>query len=417
MTVDFREKYKVPKSNVEKSYEYQLGLKSNVEYERRVDSTFLQIITLFKSMYPNVTIETPVGREKSNKSLLTKIENLEIERLCKLYAIKGLSEKEKGELYQAILKSIDYEKEEIIRQICYGEIENLEFFRTIMENDQVPEKTKTGLLRIVKTRLLAQEQTKHNKMLQKELDEKYGTAAAERTGELKYNLLKWETIENLTQADIEKIHNPFEYLKVKDLMGFKLAIGNVPEYVQTSSEELKALLKTKAEAPIDKKSEINDLCALELAKEFAFFLMGNQEILEKMNIQVIQNGYKHKEKQNGYQAEHIKFCYIDKPEYTFEFQIHSAYREELSMANGPADHARRSGKQRIFPSTSSAERFRRDIAFRVPKSRILIPKNGVFYLHKCTTQENLTEFYTGYNIPMEEMQKGLEYVENKRARG
>ena len=120
MAVDFRKKYKVPKSNVEKSYEYQLGLKSNEEYEKRVDSTFVQIITLFKSMYPNVTIETPVGREKSNKSLLTKIENLEIERLCKLYAIEGLSEQEKVELYEAILKSIDYRKEKIIRQICYG---------------------------------------------------------------------------------------------------------------------------------------------------------------------------------------------------------------------------------------------------------------------------------------------------------
>ena len=416
MAIDFRKKYKVQKSNVEESYEYQLGLKNNEEYEKRVDSTFLQIITLFKSIYPNVTIETPVGREKSNKSLLTKIENLEIERLCKLYAIEGLSEKEKGELYQAILKSVNYEKEEIIKQICYGEIKDIEFLSTIMENDEVPEKTKTGLLRIIKTRLLEQEQTKHNKMLQKELDEKYGTAAAERTGKLKYNLLKWETIENLTQADIEKIHNPFEYLKVKDLMGFKLAIGNVPEYVQTSSEKLKALLKAKAEAPIDKKSEINDLCALELAKEFAFSLMGNQEILEKMNIQVIPNGYKHKEKQNGYMAEHIKFCYIDKPEYTFEFQIHSAYREKLSMANGPADHARRSGKQRIFPSTSSAERFKSDIAFSVPKRRILIPKDGVFYLHKCTIQENITEFYTGYNIPMEEMQKGLNFLENRRIR-
>ena len=413
MTIDFREKYKVQKSNVEKSYEYQLGLKSNVEYEGRVDNTFIQIITLFKSMYPNVSIETPVGREKSNKSLLTKIENLEIERLCKLYAIEGLSEKEKEELYKAILKSIDDKKEEIIGQICYGKIENIEFLSEIIENDQVPEKTKTGLLRIVKTRLLEQEQTEHNIMLQKELDEKYGKIATERTGKLKHNLLKWETIENITQSDIEKIHNPFEYLKVKDLMGFKLVIGDVPEYVKTGSEKLKTLLKAKEAAPIEKKSEINDLCALELAKEFAFFLMNNEEILEKMNIRVIPNGYKHKEKQNGYMAEHIKFCYIDNPEYTFEFQIHSAYREELSMANGPADHSRRSGKKRIFPKTLNREDFRKAMEERVPRSRILKIANGRFQLHICSKKENLLNYYMGYDIPKEEIERGLEFLENR----
>ena len=53
------EKYKINKSNIDKAYEYHLGLKQNKEYEQMVDDTFLSLVNLFISRYPNVKIEIP----------------------------------------------------------------------------------------------------------------------------------------------------------------------------------------------------------------------------------------------------------------------------------------------------------------------------------------------------------------------
>ena len=94
MENSLRERYKVQKSNTEKSYDYHLSLKSNKEYEERVDKAFLAIVNLFACTYPNVKIEQPQGREKTRRSMRTKIENLEIERLCKLFAIEGITKEE-----------------------------------------------------------------------------------------------------------------------------------------------------------------------------------------------------------------------------------------------------------------------------------------------------------------------------------
>lgn len=414
MPENLREKYKVEKSNVDEAYEYEIGLKNNAEYQQRVDNTFIQIANLFKQFYPNVQIEPPKAREKSNRSLKIKLENLEIERLCKLYAIEGLSKQEKFELFEAIIKSMDFKEEQTVKELCFEKIDNLEKVHKIMSNDQVPEKTKTGLLRIVKTRLLHQEQTEQNIELQKELDNSYGKGAVKRTGKLKDNLLRWETIEKLTGSGIQKIYTPLEYLKVKDLMGFKITIAHVPDDVKTNSEKLKELLNARSAARQDELSKFEDLCALELSKEFVQNLMNSPELLKELNLQVIPEGYKHKEKQNGYIAEHLKLCYIDKPEYTFEFQVHSLFRENLSMPNGVADHAQRSGKSRVFPGTTNKQEFINEVDECVPKYRILKMVDGKYQLHKCSQQENLMEYYLGYGMPYEEIEKGLELLDEER---
>ena len=344
MAINFRDSYKVDtnKSNVEKAYEYQMALKNDKEYETRVDNTFMQIVALFKKIYPGVKIEAPRGREKSNKSLRCKIENLEIERLCKIYAKEGLSQEEQVELYNDILKSMNGEEEENTYKICFEPLKNLKSIDAIMKNEDIPEKTKTALLRIVKIRLLEQEKTLAREILLLKLDKKYGKGAAERTRQLKNDILRWDSIERINSEEkIKKLHNPEEFLKVKDLRGIKIVIGYVPEDVKTNNEMLKRYLKIRENASPNDQAIIGDICSLELAKEFAHNLISSQKTLEKLGIQVLPEGYKHKEKQNGYIAEHIKLAYTDKPEYTFEFQIHSTYREDLSMANGPADHALR----------------------------------------------------------------------------
>ena len=67
MLNNLKERCKIKKTNIDKAYEYSLGLRHNEEYEKMVDDIFLQFANLFKEMYPNVSIEPPRGRVKSKK--------------------------------------------------------------------------------------------------------------------------------------------------------------------------------------------------------------------------------------------------------------------------------------------------------------------------------------------------------------
>lgn len=410
MLNSLRERYKIEKSNVEKSYEYQLSLKNNEEYEKRVDDTFMEFANLFKTIYSNVKIEPPRGREKSKRSLKNKIKKLEIERLCKLYAIEGISEEEKESLYNLILDSVKNTKQEAIRRIFSKEIKNLKEIDKIVQDKEIDDHIKTALLRVTKIRL-QNENVENSEEFQEILEKKYGETAARETNQLKNNLLHWELIENMNEEEINKLHCPFEYLKAKDLRAFKFVIADVPDDVQTNSETLKALIQKRKEAPEEEKLKYSDFCCITLAKEFTNILINSENLLEKLNIQVLQDGYKHKQKQNGYIAEHIKFCYRDHPEYTFEFQLRSIYREDLSRANGKAAHDKRSGKKRIFPSIANKNKFIEELKDVLPSYRMLEYNDGKFNLHKCDMEENLLGYYLEYvKLDSKEYEKAIEYI-------
>ena len=402
--------YKIEKNNIEKSYEYQLGLKNNEEYEERVNKTFLAFANLLKATYPNVNIEAPRGREKSKHSLRNKIEKLEIERLCKLYAIGEITKDQKKNLYNLILNKIKITKKDLVIKLILEDIKSLKDIDKIMKED-IEEHIKTALLRIVNTKL----EKENKKELQLEIDRKYGETAAIETKQLKNNLLHWEAIENINEEEIKKLHSPFEYLCVKDLRAFKIIIAGVPYDLQTNNKELKKLLKERENIPREKRFKHNDLCCIELSKDFANRLIQDEELLEKLNIQVLPDGYKHKEKQNGYIAEHIKFCYRDHPEYTFEFQIRAVYREDISRANGSAAHDKRSGKKREFPSTLNRSNFIKQLENVLPKYTILKPNKDEFILHKCRVEENMLEYFLGYvELDSKEYKKAMEYIKEEQ---
>lgn len=412
MQNNLRETYKVEKSNIEKSYEYQLGLKNNEEYKKRVDNTFITLARLFKKIYPNVKIESPRGREKSKKSLKNKIEKLEIERLCTLYSIEETTKEEKQSLYNLIQGKLNRDQKEIAEKIFSGEIENLKQIDNIMQ-EETEDHIKTALLRILNTNL----KKENNQEMQKQLEEKYGETAARETKQLKNNLLHLENIENIDETEIKKLHSPSEYLKAKDLRGFKFVITDVPDDIQTNNENLKQLIQKRKQAPEEEKSRYNDLCCITLAEDFAKQLINNEEWLEKRNIQVLPGGYKHKEKQNGYIAEHIKFCYRDHPEYTFEMQLRSIYREDISRANGEAAHDKRAGKKRIFPSTANKESFIEELENTLPEYTIIESENSEFKLRKCTMIENMLEYFLGYvdfdNLDSKEYKKAIQYIQEE----
>ena len=157
-------------------------------------------------------------------SLKIKLQNLEIERLCKLYAIEGLSLQDEDALYEAILAQIDVKYIKLVESIMFDEIKSLDAINKIAKDENVPEKVITALLRIINTRLI-KEPISNKENLQKKLDDSYGEAAAKRTNQLKNNLLKWESITKITDKkstdkinydkDIEHLHNSFEYLILK----------------------------------------------------------------------------------------------------------------------------------------------------------------------------------------------------------
>ena len=365
MTNSLRQ-YKVEKNNIEKAYEYQLALKHNPEYEQRVNNTFLSIVNLLKTKYPDIKLEPPRGREKSYNSIKNKIIKLEIERLCKLYAIEGISQDEEKNLYQLIINSIDPKTQGEVKQLLSTEIKDLDLLNSIMKKKDFPDHIKTAILRITKVRI-ERGNLENKEELENQIEEKYGETAVKKSKQLKDNLLHWECIEEMQKKGTEKLHCPFEYLHIKDLRGIKIIIADVPDNIQPNGEELKQLIAQRKNASKEEITKYNDLCCIALTKEFAYELMENEEWLEQLNIMVLPEGYKHKEKQNGYIAEHIKFCYRDHPEYTFELQLRSMYREDLSRANGAAAHDKRSGKKRIFPSTENKQQFMASSIYNVKK--------------------------------------------------
>lgn len=386
-----RERYKVDKDNIQKAYEYHLALKNNEDYEKRVDEAFLGIVNYFKQEYPNVIIETPRGREKSNKSLKGKLEKLEIERLCKLFAVGKITEEEYNRLYLLVKEKVDEQSQEALRKICFEEITDLDQLDQIMPKEDIIEDIKTAILRIANTKL----KNASNVTLENELDEKYGRGAVARTKQLKDDILRWESIEKIEndEEEIEKLSNPMEYLRAKDLRGFKIILCKAD--------------KNNRDVKIS-----DDQRCLEISKEFAKKIMNNQELLDSLDIAVQEKGgYKHKTKQNGYRAEHIKLYCKGHPNYTFEIQLRTTYREELSRANGPAAHNKRSGKERIFPDVSNKRVFLEELKQMVPKYTILEQENGKLIVRKCNLMEDMLEYYMGYvKLDSNEYIKAMEYV-------
>lgn len=415
-----KSRYKVDKSPEQISYEQQVGLKHNEEYKQRVEQTFLQIVNLFIDRYQGVSIESPRGREKSLRSLKGKIDKLEIERLCKLYAIEGITQEEKQRLCNLIISKIEQNSEidrsqkiqEGINTIFYGEINSFEQIQDLIEEKQLSDNMKTACLRVAKIRLQNGELEK-NEEITNSIEEQYGKKAAIREKKIEKNLLHWECVEKMQEDRKmqEKLHKPMEYLKAKDLRAFKIVIANVPDDLNTENIRIQRNIEKRKKASTKELKKYNDMCCIEVEKDFANYLLTNPEMLESLNIQIPIDGYKRKNKENGYIADHIKFSYIDHPEYTFELQLRSIYREELSRANGPAAHDKRSGKTRIFPSTEDKQEFLRELKESVPNYTILENGENGYNIKRCNLMENMLEYYLGYiKLGSKQYEKAIEYV-------
>lgn len=417
-------------NNIEEAYIRHIRLKNDPQFLLMVINKLMQTTLLFKKNYPNVTIETPRGRIKSNVSIKNKLKNLEIERLCKLYAVDEISNDEKEFLKRALFELIKNSKEDIneifikqiIESIFEDEIKGLDTIRYIV-NQSISEKAKTALLRITKARL-QQENLDNSQQLQEKLGQisiMHETCPV--TGKkIFYDILKWKDIAEINpqmpdfEEKMRKLHNPKEYLILKDLIGMQIVVCNIPDDIETNNQELKTLLQIRKkvrELMLKKKEQIGNRelnqeemqeikeieeqyneytenCRIEITKEFGTVL---KDVSTLSGLDLNLEKYKSKYKENGYRAEHLKYSLVDNPNYTFELQLRSLGCEIETKLGGKTPHSNRDGKEQ------------RNI-YNLPQYFILNENslNQSFTPHLCTKAENIDKFLRGY-IPNEDLKK------------
>lgn len=406
---NLKEHYRMDRNAIEESFINQMCLKKDKEYEEWADNVGIEIIEYFLKKYKGITIEMPKAREKSPKSLLGKIKNLQIERLSKLYALEGIEDKDKQKLYKLIKERI-YENEELniiytlalIKSLLYGEIEKLnikEFEERVMV-DGISNSTKTALLRILVGRIENSNILEKEKILQ-ELDEKYGEKAADKSGIIEDDIIRYSSIEALkgNELKIGRLKDEMAFLKANDLRGMKFVVVNVPDDLETENKKLKEILKIRKETKdIKKKATCTELAIIEIGKEFYQDLATNKELLEKLNIEVIPDSNKHKKKSDGYEAEHIKFYNRTNPQYTLEVQ----YKSELVETKGTVSHQNRPGKKRVLPHANNNIELIRKLAYTLPKYKIFRRDGNKIKVQKFDMLRNVMGYYQGQILPKSE---------------
>lgn len=407
---NFKEHYRMDRNAIEEAYINQMCLKKNKEYEDWADNVGIEIIEYFLKKYKGITIEMPKAREKSPKSLLGKIKNLQIERLSKLYALEGIEEDDKNKLYRLIRERI-YENEElniiytlaVIKSLLYNKLEKLDIkdFEERIMIEGISNSTKTALLRILVGRIENSNMPIKQEIL-KELDEKYGKKASIKSGIVEDDIIRYSSIEALkgNQIKIDRLKDEMTFLKANDLRGMKIVVVNVPDNLETDNKKIKEILKIRKETKDNKKkATCTELAIIEIGKEFYQHLATNKNLLEKLNMEVIPDSNKHKKKSNGYEAEHIKFYNRTNPQYTLEVQYKSEYVETICRGEGTASHQNRPGKKRVLPYANNNIQLIEKLEYTLPKYKIFrIDENGI-KVQKFDMLRNVIGYYQSQIAP------------------
>lgn len=411
MISTFAQKYRVQKNAVEESYERQLGLRADERYDENANSKVLAILNYFHKCYNDVSIEVPKKRKKSPKSIYEKCKNKELERLSKLYVIEGISDEEIKDLYDLIEIRI-HERKELndaailkgVKKLLVEEIENLniENFLKMTMVPEISKSTKRTILIILRGKI-EKSNLENKEELIKLLEDRYGKGAEEKTGNAENNIMKFESVEEISK-DPERIallHDKMSYLKSEDLMGMKIVITNIPSDIETENEELKRLIQLRDKEKDEYlKREYNNMAMQEIARDFIERISQDTEFLKEISAEVIPFSKKHKKKENGYEAYHIKIRDIQNPEYTLEIQSKSEYVENLARGNGEASHENRPGKKRIVPSTINGKKqFIKNLYQVVPEYTVFPQGENGYEIKKCSLLENVIGYYENILYP------------------
>ena len=218
---------------------------------------------------------------------------------------------------------------------------------------------------------------------------------------------------NMLRTLIESFHNngklaDFQYsLAISDLekgLTFKQgSISDFPSYIKLDQD-----------------------CMAEISKEFSKYMekYSAKWLKQHNGSLLVRDSFKHKDKVNGYVADHFKIAMEGKKEKPLEVHIKSKYVEAKCKFGKEASHAARIGKQRITPELlndpffASAlqnqhileaymlmtpkednvlQFFMRELDFLLPKYTVLTedPETHRFVAKDLTTSENAAAFYEG----------------------
>lgn len=412
---------------VQKAFISHIGLKNNKEYETWADEIAKELILYFYNEYEDITIEIPKLREKSEKSILGKLKNLQIERLSKLYALEGIPNEKKDELYLLIEERINENEKlnkinvlEKIKEIIYSEFkpENLnEIEQTIMV-DGISKSTKTALLRILLTKVVKSDlPIEYRRNVFKHFEYMYGSIAARKTGSPDDDILRISSIIS-TKRDknkLQRLRDEEKFLKANDLRGMKIVVVDFSNTMPTSNAKLKNI-QTQRNIQTSQKEEdlLKQMGIVEIGKEFFSKIEQNEELLNRLHIKVIPSSSKHKKKENGYEAEHIKFISTDNPEFTLELQFKSEYVENMCKGEGKASHENRPGKARILPHCKTDKEFVRKMNYMVPKYKTLKRNGNNIEIQKYSILKNVMAYFQGQIPPdSEEYEKIIQVLSDK----
>ena len=217
---------------------------------------------------------------------------------------------------------------------------------------------------------------------------------------------------NMLRALIESFHNDrkltdFDYSSAIDELekGLKFESGKVsdfPSYIKLDQE-----------------------CMAEISKEFSEYMEKHSAnwLKQHNNSLLVRDSFKHKDKVNGYVADHFKIAMEGKKGKPLEVHVKSKYVEAKCRFGQQAAHASRIGKQRITPlllsqtefskalqnedilepymkntpKDNALQTFMEELDFLLPKYTVLTedPETHRFVAKDLTTSENAAAFYEG----------------------
>ena len=98
--------------------------------------------------------------------------------------------------------------------------------------------------------------------------------------------------------------------------------------------------------------KLDQACMSEISREFSEHMekRSSQWLQEHGGSLLVRDSFKHKNKPNGYVAEHMKIEMEGNPFHTLEIQLKSKYVDAKCKPGQSASHAARIGKQRITPT-------------------------------------------------------------------
>lgn len=154
-------------------------------------------------------------------------------------------------------------------------------------------------------------------------------------------------------SPLDRLVDEKEFLRCKDLIGMQLVIDSIPAGFSIEGDNYLNELIRKRDSIKDNTSlefqALDQQCMTEISRDFMSKLRNRSTSwLRSTNSKIINSSYKHKDKTNGYIADHIKFELQQNPLYALELHVKSKYVEDISGNSGPASHSTRPGKERKF---------------------------------------------------------------------